>query len=112
MTYAKTVAQIIATGIAAVLVALTGDGQFSDVELINTAIAVVGAIGVLYVPNAPHGAVAKMVVSALMAALTLAVNLIADGVTISEWLQLVMAALAALGVYAVPNSPRPAGSVA
>lgn len=108
MTYAKTVAQIIATGIAAVLVALTGDGQFSDVELINVAIAVVGAVGVLYVPNAPNGAVAKMVVSALMAALTLAVNLIADGVTISEWLQLVMAALAAIGVYAIPNSPRPA----
>lgn len=108
MTYAKTVAQILATGVAAVLVALTGDGAFSDVELINVAIAVVGAVGVLYVPNAPNGPVAKLVVSALMAVLTLAVNLIADGVTISEWLQLVMAALGAIGVYAIPNLPRAA----
>lgn len=107
MTYAKTVAQIVATGIAAMLVALTGDGQFSDVELINVAIAVVGAVGILYVPNAPNGPVAKAVVAVLMAVLTLAVNLIADGVTISEWLQLVMAALGAIGVYAIPNTPRP-----
>jgi hypothetical protein len=108
VTYAKTVASIIATGIAAALVALTGDGQFSDIELINVAIAVVGAVGVLYVPNAPNGPVAKMVIAALMAVLTLAVNLIADGVTISEWLQLAMAALGAVGVYAIPNTPRPA----
>lgn len=112
MTYAKTVAQIVATGIAALLVALTGDGQFSDVELINTAIAVVGAVGVLYVPNAPNAPVAKAVVAVLMAVLTLAVNLIADGVTLSEWLQMAVAALGALGVYAVPNTPRPAGAVA
>lgn len=106
MTYAKAVAQIVATGLSALIVALTGDGAFSDVELINVAIAVVGAVGVFYVPNAPHGAVAKAVVATLMAVLTLAVNLIADGVTISEWLQLAMAALGALGVYGVRNEPR------
>lgn len=111
MTYAKMVAQIVATAVSAAIVALTGDGAFSNVELINIAIATVGAIGVFYVPNASNGPVAKAVVATLMAVLTLAVNLIADGVTLSEWLQLVVAALGALGVYAVRNDPRPAHTV-
>lgn len=108
MIYAKMVAQILATAISAAIVALTGDGAFSDVELINIAIAAVGAIGVVYVPNASNARIAKAVVAALMAVLTLAVNLIADGVTLSEWLQLVVAGLGALGVYSVSNHPRPA----
>lgn len=108
MTYAKTIAMVVATGLSAAIVALTGDGVFNDVELINIAIAVVGAVGVLYVPNAPNGPVAKAVVAALMAVLTLAVNFIADGVALSEWLQLAVAALGALGVYGVPNYPREA----
>lgn len=107
MTYAKTIAMIVATGLSAMLVALTGDNAFDNVELINIAIAVVGAIGVLYVPNAPNGPVAKAVVAVLMAVLTLAVNLISDGITVSEWLQLAVAALGALGVYGVSNQPRP-----
>jgi hypothetical protein len=48
-----------------------------------------------------------MVLAVLSAVLMLAVNLIADGITISEWLQLGVAALGALGVYAVPNSNQP-----
>lgn len=108
MTYAKTVAMIVATGLSALIVALTGDNAFDNVELINVAIAVVGAVGVLYVPNAPHGPVAKAVVAVLMAVLTLAVNLISDGISVSEWLQLAVAGLGAVGVYGVSNVPRPA----
>jgi FtsH-binding integral membrane protein len=111
MTYAKMIAQILATAVSAAVVALTTDGAFSDVELINIAIAAVGAVGVFYVPNAPNGPVAKAVVAVLMAVLTLAVNLIVDGVTLSEWLQLVVAALGAIGVYGVRNDPRPAHAV-
>lgn len=107
MTYAKTVAMIAATGLSAMIVALTGDNAFSPVELVNVAFAVVGAVGVFYVPNAPNGPVAKAVVATLMAVLTLATNLIADGVTLSEWLQLAVAALGALGVYGLSNQPRP-----
>lgn len=104
MRYAKTVAMIVATGLSAAIVALTGDSTFSNVEYINIAIAVVGAVGVFYVPNAHDGPVAKAVVATLMAVLTLAVNLIVDGVSLSEWLQLAVAALGALGVYGLRNS--------
>lgn len=105
---AKTIVQILTAGASAAVVALTGDGGFSNVELINIAIAIVGAIGVYYVPNAANGPLAKSVVAGLMAVLTLAVNLIADGVTLSEWLQLAIAAAGALGVYGVTNRPSAA----
>lgn len=105
MTYAKCVLAIIASGLSAAIVALTDDGVFNNVEKINVAIAVVSAVGVFYVPNAVNAKVAKAVVAVLMAILTLAVQLIAGGFTLSEWLQLAMAGLAALGVYGIANSP-------
>lgn len=108
MTYAKALAAIVTTIISAAIVALTGDNAFSDVELINIALAGVGAVGVFYVPNAHNGPVAKAVVATLTAVLTLAVQLIAGGFTLSEWLQLGVAAAGALGVYGVRNSgPSP-----
>lgn len=112
MTYAKALAGIVGAGVSAIVVALSGDGAFSAVELINVAIAIIGAVGVFYVPNAPNAPVAKAVVAALMAVLTLATNLIAGGLTVSEWLQLVVAAATALGVYGVRNSPAPPPYVA
>lgn len=109
---AKTIVQILAAGVSAAIVALTGDNAFSAVELINIAIALVGAVGVYYVPNAPSGPVAKAVVATLMAVLTLAVELIAGGMTLSEWLQLAIAAVGALGVYGVTNRPPSPAHVA
>lgn len=109
---AKTIVQILAAGVSAAIVALTGDNAFSAVELINIIIALVGAVGVYYVPNAPNGPVAKAVVAALMAVLTLAVELIAGGMTLSEWLQLAIAAAGALGVYGVTNRPSSPSHVA
>lgn len=105
MTYAKTLAAILAAAASAAVVALTGDNTFSAVEIINICIAIVGAVGVFYVPNAPNGPVAKSVVAALMAVLVLATELVAGGFTISEWLQLALAAAGALGVYGVTNRP-------
>lgn len=107
MTYAKSVLAVVVAGISAAIVALTGDNSFSDVELINIAIAVVTAAAVFAGPNVPGARVTKMVLAVLGAVLTLAVNLIVDGVTLSEWLQLAVAAAGAIGVYAVPNSPGP-----
>ncbi len=56
-------------------------------------------------PNVAGAAYTKAVLAALMAALTLAVNLIDGGLSGTEWLQLLIAALGAVGVYAVPNAP-------
>lgn len=105
MNYAKALAAVLASGLSAAIVALTGDQAFSNVELINVAIAVVGAAAVFAGPNVPHSRFTKAILAVLTAVLTLAVNLIADGVTVSEWLQLAVAALSAVGVYAVRNAP-------
>ena len=53
----------------------------------------------------PGAIYTKSALAVFTAVLTLAVNLLADGsLQITEWLQLGIAALGALGVYAVPNA--------
>jgi hypothetical protein len=44
------------------------------------------------------------VLAVLTAVLTLLTSVITDGISNTEWLQLALAALAALGVVAVPNT--------
>lgn len=105
--YAKSVLAVVAAGITAAIAALSGDNIVSSVEGINIAIAVVTAAAVFTSPNVPGARITKFVLAVFGAVLTLAVQLIAGGFTLSEWLQLGVAALAALGVYAVPNSAGP-----
>lgn len=105
MAYAKAIVAVFATIASAVVAALTGDDFVSNVEWINVAIAAAGALAVFTAPNVPGARVTKFTLAFIMAALTLGVNLIADGITISEWLQLVVAGLGAVGVYAVRNDP-------
>lgn len=101
--YAKMIAAVVATVLSAVIAALTGDNFIGPVEWINIAIAAVFAAGIFAAPNVPGSRYTKTVLAVLSAVLVLSVNLIADGITVSEWLQLGTAALGALGVYAVPN---------
>lgn len=103
VNYAKLGAAVVATILSAIIAALTGDAVISDIEWINIGIAGVGALAVFSAPNVPGAPVVKTILAVLSAVLVLLVNLIADGVTISEWMQLGVAALGALGVYAVPN---------
>lgn len=107
MTYAKTVAAILATLFSAAIAALSGDSVISAQEWVNIAIAGTTAVSVLYVPNAPNAPVAKAVVAAVSAVLTLLVNFIIGGIDLSEGLQMALAFLGALGVYAFRNEPRP-----
>ena len=104
MNYAKAGAAAVATILSAAVVSLTGDAVIDDVEWINIAIAGVGALAVFAAPNVPGARVTKAVLAVLSAVLVLLVNLIADGITMSEWMQLGVAALGALGVYSVPNT--------
>lgn len=104
MNYAKAGAAVVATILSGVVAALTGDNTIGDVEWINIAILGVGALGIFAAPNVPGARVTKAVLAVLSAVLMLLVNLIVDGVTLSEWMQLGVAALGALGVYAVPNT--------
>lgn len=102
-TYAKSLLSLAAAVVSALIVALTGDNYIDTVELINVLIAAVTAAAVFTGPNVPGARVTKFVLAVLGAVLTLAVNLVADGITASEWLQLLSAAIGAALVYAVPN---------
>lgn len=116
MKYAKGLAAAAATVLTALAAALADNGM-STVELINTLIVLCSAVGVVIVPDLDTGVAryAKPIVAALGAALTLLVTLIADGVTASEWIQVVLAGLGAVGVTALPGpkhayTPPPTGS--
>ena len=103
MNYAKAIAIVLATVLSGVIAALTGDGVVSTQEWVNVALLAAGAAAVFTAPNVPGARYTKSVLAVLTAVLTLAVNLITGGLDVTEWLQLGMAALGALGVYAVPN---------
>lgn len=104
MNYAKALAAVLATVLSAVVAALTGDEVVSTVEWVNIAIAGVGAAAVFAAPNVPGAAYTKAVLAVLTAVLTLLADLLLVGpLGTSEWLQLGVVALGALGVYAVPN---------
>jgi hypothetical protein len=104
MNYAKALAAVVATILSAVIAALTGDSVIDTGEWINVAILAAGACAVFTAANVPGANLTKMVLAVITAVLTLAVNLVAGGLDLTEWLQLGMAALGALGVYAVPNA--------
>lgn len=104
--YAKSILAIAAAAIG-ILVAALADNTVTTAELVNVGIAVVTAVGVYLIPNLPAGPARyfKSGVALLGAALTALASFITDGVTTAEWLQIALAALAAIGVYVVPNGP-------
>lgn len=107
MSYAKFLAAVAATIASAIAAAVT-DGHVTSIEVVNICIAALGAIGVVIVPNLPDGiaAYSKAIVVALMAVATALVGfLVAGPITTAELVQLVVIALAAVGVYVVPNQP-------
>jgi hypothetical protein len=118
MPYAKMIAQVVATVLAA-LVPYLAVGGLDASAWVNVAIIGVGALAVFAAPNVPGAPVTKLVLSALSAVLVLLASVITGGITLDEVLQLVLAALGALGVYSLrdpaqmvgPGSPRPHGLV-
>lgn len=108
MNYAKALAAVLATVLSAVVAATVGDEVVTTVEWVNVAIAGIGAAAVFAAPNVPGAAYTKAVLAVLTAVLTLLASFLLVGdLGTSEWLQLGVAALGALGVYAVPNSGSP-----
>lgn len=104
MDYKKAFAAVVATILSAVVAALTGDGRIDAVEWVNVAILAVGSATVFTAPNVPGAAYTKSVLAVLTAVLTLLTSLVTDGISGTEWMQLALAGLGALGVYAVPNT--------
>lgn len=101
--YAKFLAQVAATVMAAVATALVGDNHISTNEWVNVAILALGAVGVVGAGNLPAGiwAHTKAIVSAATAGLVLLQSVLTGGVSTTEWFQVALAVLGALGVFAV-----------
>lgn len=104
MSYAKAALAVVATIASAIVAAMT-DGGVTTAEWINVAIGGVGAASVFAAPNVPGARYSKAILAALAAVLTFLVSAVAGGVSPAEWLQILVVALGALGVYAVPNRP-------
>ena len=105
MNYAKMLAAVVATVLSAIVAATTGDGVVSADEWVNVAILAVGAASVFAAPNVPFAKYTKAVIGALTAALTVLASTILGGVDSVDVMQMVVAALGAVGVYGVPNKP-------
>lgn len=102
--YMKFAAQVVATVIAAIIAALVDD-QIDLQEWLNTGVLALGAVGVLGAGNLPSGVWrhTKAIVAAASAVLVLWQSLASGGMTSAEWMQLAVAALGAVGVFAVPG---------
>lgn len=101
--YAKFIAAIVATVLSAITAAMAGDGIVSAQEWVNVAILGVGAAGVFTAPNVPGARYTKSILAVLAAVLTVLASTIVGGVGTVEIIQMILAGLAAVGVYAVPN---------
>lgn len=108
-TYAKSIVLVIAAGIG-ILTAALSDGVVSPVEFVNIGISIVAAIGAYLIPNMPSGigAYAKSFVAFGAAALAALATLVASAtsfgaVTPSDWLNVLLAGLGAVGLFIVPN---------
>lgn len=111
MRYAKLGAQVVTTVLVALIPYLVAGG-LSPVDWVNVALIAIGAAAVFTGPNVPGAPVTKTVLSVL-AAVGVALNsVITEGISTAEWIAVAIAALGALGVYAVPNARRVADDAA
>lgn len=112
MNLAKVGGILVATILSAVLAALTGDQTIDPTEWINVLIGAVGVVVVYVVPNVEGsiGKYAKGAVAVAMAGLVFLQSGISDGMTSTEWIQLGLAMLGAVGVGVLPG-PMVTGAV-
>lgn len=104
MKYAKAWLVVLATVIAGVQSYLV-DNSLDRVEWVQLGLLALGAFTVAVLPNLPEGVAkyTKTVVAVLTAVLSTLVTAIVGGLDASELMNLALAALAAVGVYAVAN---------
>lgn len=117
MPAAKTLVAVLAAVLAAVLPGLTGidtDHQFGLVQLVNVVVLAAGAVQVYNAPNISGWPIAKTIAAAVAAGGVVVISAVSDSVIDpAEWVQIALAVLGAIGVYAIPNSGgRPAAAAA
>lgn len=108
-TYGKSlVAALYAVAVVAVPL-LSGDHHLEAADSIAVAIAACTAALTYLVPLVPSAPWTKTAVGALLAGLQVAASVIVGGLSGNEWLSIVFAVIAALGITVAPAvSPRTA----
>jgi hypothetical protein len=103
--YLKPLAQLAFTVLSAILVLLVDHDHLSNVDWVNITITGLGSVMVLGAGNLPEGlwAHTKTYVSAAMAALVTLNSILITGANLdsANWIEIILAFLAALGVYKV-----------
>jgi len=102
--YGKSITYIALAALTFLVTALS-DNSLSAEEILNLVVVVLGAIGVYAVPNLPEGTAkyAKTGIAFLTAGVVAALSFLTGGIATTEWLQIIIAAFTAIGVYIVPN---------
>ena len=102
--YAKAITYIALSAVTFLVTALT-DNRLDLSEVLNLVVVLLGAIAVYLVPNLPKGvgSVLKGIVAFATAGVVALLSFLSNGVSLSEWMQVLIAALAAIGVIIVPN---------
>ena len=115
--YGKFIAQVFFVAVSTLVAALVDD-RVDASEWINVLIAVLGAVSVLGAGELPAGVWKHMktIVAGASAAAMLAVSYVSDGwfISTTEWLQILLAVMAAVGVGFAPGpkvveAPKVAG---
>ena|ERR1035437_1041922 len=105
--YAKAALAVVVTVVSAII-AYASAGTITNVDWVLVAISGVGAASVFAAPNVPGAPYTKAVLAVLSAVLALLVTVIVGGITTTEWLQLAVAGLGAIGIYNIKNAdPTP-----
>jgi hypothetical protein len=96
----------------AFLATAASDDALTNEEVLNLTVVVLGAVLVYWVPNlkAGVGRWLKMIIAFAIAGIVAGLSFLTDGVTPSEWMQIILAAFAGVGVYITPNEPAPSAS--
>lgn len=102
-TYAKSLVYVALALIGFAVTALA-DNVITGEEALNFVIIGLGALVVYVVPNMPTGVAAysKTIAAFIIAGVVMLISLLSGGVTLSEWLQVIIAAFAGIGTL-VPN---------
>jgi hypothetical protein len=100
----KALLMLLAAVLAAVLPYLTVTDHLGLSEWINVAILVAGAVHVYNAANLPGYRYAKTIASVVATVGVLLLTVVTDGISATEWIQVVLALLAPAGVASVRNA--------
>jgi hypothetical protein len=103
--YAKSLVYV-ALALIGFAITAVADNVITTEELLNGLVVVLGAFVVYLIPNLPAGVAkySKAIVAFGIAGVVALLSFLSGGVTLAEWLQVIVAAAAGVGVVIVPNA--------